>query len=452
MKTYDLIVIGGGGGLNLASAAAAWGYKVAIIEKEKLGGTCLNRGCIPSKMLIHPANVAEEIRSAKKFGFSSGPLTVDFGRLVKRISATVDEEAASIQPNYDYYQGTARFLSDKVLSVGKQRITARHIVIAAGARPFLPPIPGLEGMPYLTSREALRNKKLPKRLLVVGGGYIACELGHAYAGLGSDVQFLVRGEFLQREDIDVRKEFTRVFSQRHPVHYGNPIAVRYRKKTFTVTIEQKDGRKKGVTGDALLMATGIRPNTDLLGLENTKVKTDKNGFIAVNQFLETTVPGVYAIGDIVGKYMFRHSVNFEADYLGRVLYVEKKRRPIIYPPMPHVIFTLPEIGAVGKTEEELQAEGKAYVVGWQEYKQRAQGLARLSDHGFVKLLADKKTKKLLGAHILGEEASTMIHQLVLGMTLDATIDDLARMITVHPALPEVVAAAVEDARRKLASS
>lgn len=449
MKTYDLIVIGGGGGLNLASAAAASGYKAAIIEKEKLGGTCLNRGCIPSKMLIHPANVAEAIRSAGKFGFLTGKLHIKFSRLVKRISHTVDEESASIKPNYDFYQGEAKFLSNKFVQVGGQQLTAKHIVIAAGARPFIPPIPGLQGTPYMTSREALRNMKLPKRLLVIGGGYIGCELGHAYGSFGSEVHFIVRGEFLQREDGDVKKEFTRVFSKWHTAHYGTVSKVAYHNKTFTLTVQQNGGLKKQVTGDALLVATGIRPNSDLLGLENTTIKTNTDGFIAVNPYLETSVPGVYAIGDIVGRYMFRHSVNFEAEYLARDLFVEKKRKPLRYPPMPHVIFTLPEIGAVGKTEEELKQEKKDYVVGWEEYKNRAQGLARLSDHGFVKLLADKKSRKVLGAHILGEEAGTMIHQLVLAMTLNATIDDLAKMITVHPALPEVIASAVDDALGKL---
>ncbi|MDP3640210.1 MAG: dihydrolipoyl dehydrogenase [Nanoarchaeota archaeon] len=449
MKTYDLIVIGGGGGLNIASAAAALGYKAAIIEKEKLGGTCLNRGCIPSKMLIHPANVAEIIRSAKKFGFLTGKLRIDFSSLIKRISHTVDEEAASIRPNYDFYRGEAQFISNKVLLVQGQQITAKHIIIAAGARPFIPPIAGLQGTPYMTSREALRNKKLPKKLLIIGGGYIGCELGHAYGSLGSGVHFMVRGEFLQREDGEVKKEFTRVFSQRHTAHYGTVSKVSYRSKTFSVTVQQKSGQKKQVQGDALLVATGIRPNSDVLGLENTSIKTNKDGFIAVNPYLETSVPGVSAIGDIVGTYMFRHSVNFEAEYLVHHLFVEKKGKPLHYPPMPHVIFTLPEIGAVGKTEEELQQQGSAYVVGREDYQNRAQGLARLSDHGFVKLLVDKKTRKLLGAHILGEEAGTMIHQLVLAMTLNATIDDLARMITVHPALPEVIAAAVDDALGKL---
>jgi len=449
MKTYDLIVIGGGGGLNIASAAAALGYKAAIIEKEKLGGTCLNRGCIPSKMLIHPANVAEIIRSAKKFGFLTGKLRVDFSSLMKRISHTVDEEAASIKPNYDFYRGAAKFLSNKIVQVEGQQLTAKHIVIAAGARPFLPPIKGLQGTPYMTSREALRNKKLPKRLLIIGGGYIGCELGHAYGSLGSDIHFMVRGEFLQREDGDVKTEFTRVFSKRHTVHYGTVSNVAYRNKTFTLAVQQNGGLKKQVQGDALLVATGIRPNSDLLGLENTTIKINKDGFIAVNSSLETSVPGVYAIGDIVGTYMFRHSVNFEAEYLAQQLFIEKKRKPLHYPPMPHVIFTLPEIGAVGKTEEELKQESSVYVVGREEYKNRAQGLARLSDHGFVKLLVDKKSRKLLGAHILGEEAGTMIHQLVLAMTLNATIDDVAKMITVHPALPEVVASAVDDVVGKL---
>ena len=185
------------------------------------------------------------------------------------------------------------------------------------------------------------------------------------------------------------------------------------------------------------MATGIQPNSDNLGLENTKIAKNERGFIKVNEYLETAVPGVYALGDVVGTYMFRHSVNFEAEYLINSLY-NGKRKPIIYPPMPHAIFTNPEIGSVGLTEEQTKEKKLNYVVGISNYKNCAQGLARLSEFGLVKIIVDKTNRNILGAHILGEEASTMIHQLTLAMTMNARIDDLLNMIYVHPALNEVV--------------
>src|SRR5262245_17375056 len=210
MKTYDVIVIGSGGGAKIVSPAARLGLKVAVIEKDKLGGTCLNRGCIPSKMLIHPADVAEEIRFARKFDIrNDANFSVHFEKLINRISNTVDQDSQSIvngyskNPNIDFYNEKAEFVSNKVIRVSGQELTAEKIFIAVGARPSTPNIPGLKGIPFMTSTEALRNTRLPKRLIVIGAGYIACELGHAYGALGSEVHFLVRSQFLRGEDKDV---------------------------------------------------------------------------------------------------------------------------------------------------------------------------------------------------------------------------------------------------------
>ncbi|EMY06963.1 pyridine nucleotide-disulfide oxidoreductase, dimerization domain protein, partial [Leptospira interrogans str. 2002000626] len=203
--------------------------------------------------------------------------------------------------------------------------------------------------------------------------------------------------------------------------------------------------------EALLVATGIRPNTDLLNLQNTNIQTDKNGYIVVNEYLETTSPGVYALGDITGKYFYRHSVNFEGEFLFRTLYQEKKRTPIEYPPVPHAVFTHPQIAKVGKTEEELIQEGIDYVAAKNSYSASATGMARLSDSGFVKILIDKKSKKVLGAHVIGDEASNLIHLFILLMTMKGTLDDLLKMIYVHPALPEIARNAARKAKELLQS-
>src|SRR3989344_3476765 len=315
MKEYDLIVIGAGGGIEISTALSEQGKKVALIEKEKLGGTCLNRGCIPSKMLIHPANVAAQIKEAKKFEITVSGLKINFRELVRRINKTVDKESASISPDYDVYTDEARFVADKVIEVKGKTITAKTIVIATGARSSIPPLEGLKGTPFMTSKEALRNTKLPKRLLIIGGGYIGCELGSAYASLGSKVIFVVRDQFMGREDGDIKVEFTKAFVKRHQVSYGDTTKVEYKNKQFTITVKDSKGKLSKVVGDQLLMATGIQPNSDNLGLENTKILKNDRVFIKVNKYLETSVPGVYALGDVIGTYMFRHSVNFEAEYL-----------------------------------------------------------------------------------------------------------------------------------------
>jgi len=447
---YDLIVIGSGGGTKISTPAAKLGKKVAIIEKENYGGTCLNKGCIPSKMLIHPANILAHVRDARKFGITTKN-KVNFSELVKRISREIDAESNSIPKSYDsietldHYEGHARFINDTTVEVNGKQLSADTIIIATGTVPTVPKIPGLEGTPFMTSKEALRNTKLPKKLIVIGGGYIACELGYAYSQFGSKTHFLVRSGLIGHEDDEVREEFAKAFEKYHRMTYGTKIlSVKHRFGMFTVEYEV-EGKKHKTKGDGLLVATGVHPNTQKLGLENTSVQITQRGFVAVDDHMKTRAENIYAIGDVVGNYLFRHSVNFEGEYLFGQLYGDEKKAAIAYPPMPHAVFSHPEVAGVGKTEKQLQ-DGTEYVVGKNSYKASAQGMARMPDYGFVKLLFDKKTKKLLGCHIIGDEASIMIHQAIYAMTYDATLDDLLNIIYIHPALPEVFRNACRKAK------
>lgn len=454
MKKYDAIVVGSGGGAKIVSPAAKLGLKVAVIEKDALGGTCLNRGCIPSKMLIHPADVALQIREAQKFNIEVDPMfAVDFASLISRISNTVDEDSHKISigyhknPNIDFYHAEGKFIANKVMAVDGQQITADNIFIAVGTRPHLPRIPGLAGTPFMTSTETLRNTSLPQKMIVLGGGYIAVELGHAYGALGTKVHFVVRSKLLRQEDAQVSEEFSKVFSKYHSIHLGfTVLGVEYRNHRFILTCQNPLGKEEKISADSLLVAVGVRPNTDLLGLENTDVKLTDKGFIQVNEYLETNVEGIYALGDCIGRYLYRHSVNFEGEYLMRTVFVQKSRAPIRYPPMPHAIFTHPQVAGVGKTEEELKQEGVDYVVGLNSYAQSAMGMALRSEHGFVKILIERKTRRILGAHIIGAEASNMIHMLIAFMNKEGTLDDLLNMIYIHPALPEIVRNAARRAQ------
>lgn len=457
MKKYNIIVIGSGGAAKITSPAAQLGYKVACIEKDALGGTCLNRGCIPSKMLIHPADVAIQIRQAHRFGIHNNPdFSVDFAKLVTRISNTVDQDSASIaagyakNPNIDFYHAQAKFISNKVIEVNGEQLTADKIFIGVGTRPQIPNIPGLKDTPFMTSTEALRNTKLPKKMIVIGAGYIATELAHAYQALGAETHILVRSRLLRKEDSQVSEEFTRVFSRYHHLYLGAiPRRVDYRDGQFTVTFADGSGV---ITADALLIATGVIPNTDTLDLQNTNIQLNENGFVKVTDHLETTVKGIYALGDCIGRYFYRHSVNFEGEYLFRTLFTQPSDEPIQYPPIPHAIFTHPQVAGVGKTEDELKQEGIDYVAGLNPYKSSAMGMALLSDYGFCKILIERSTHKILGAHIVGEEASDMIHVLIAFMNKQGTLEDLLNMVYIHPALPEIVRNAARKAKELLGKS
>jgi dihydrolipoamide dehydrogenase len=457
-KHYDILVIGAGGGTKLVSPPAKMGLKVAVIDKEEPGGTCLNRGCIPSKMLIHPADMAAHMDDLDKFYIKQKGYKFNFKKLTKEVTERVSGDAAGIataydaHPNIDFYPGFATFKDNQTVTVNGQELTADKIFIAVGSRPSIPQIPGLEGTPYWTSREALRPPYQPKKLLVIGGGYIATELGHFYGAFDTDVEFIVRSGLVSAEDAEIREEFTRAFMSRYTVHLGMQIqSVEYERGVFFVKVIDANGKVQQLHGDALLVATGIRPNSDTLALENTDIRLTEHGYIEVDDYLQTSVSNVWALGDCIGNHFFRHSVNFEGEYLFRTLIESPNREPIDYPPMPHAIFSYPQVGGVGRTEEELIAQGRAYIVGRNRYEKSAMGMALKSEYGLVKLLFDTQTKKLLGAHIVGEEASDMIHMCIAYMNMGGTLDDMLRTIYIHPALPENVRNAARDAKKQFDS-
>jgi len=457
MKEYDVIVIGSGGGLKIALPAAAMGLKTAVIERDAVAGTCLNRGCIPSKMLIYPSEIPHRLREAQRIDVTSeSGARVHFGALIDRISRTVDgmsaRQAAALKEteNLDFYPVHCEFISDRVLQAGEETLTAERIFVATGCRPQLPDIPGLQGTPFMTSKEALRRTDPPRRLLVLGAGYIAVELGNAYAGAGSEVEFIVRSRFLRQEDREISDEFARLFAQRHCVRAGlTPTSVEYEAPQFTLHCQNGAGKTERIEGDALLVTTGVTPCTDGLGLDNTGIATDDRGYIQVDGHLQTSVPGVYALGDCVGNYFFRHTVNYEGEYLVRSVLSGQAKDPIDYGPVPHAIFTTPEIAGVGLTEEEAQAAELDYIVGKASYDQSNAGLARGYEHGFAKLIIERPTERILGAHILGDEASNMIHLFIAMMKMRGTLGDLLDMIFIHPALPEIARDAARNARDKL---
>ena len=456
MKHYDIIVIGSGGGAKISTPAAKLGYKVALIEKGPLGGTCLNRGCIPSKMLIHAAEVAQIIDEAHRFQVLPQGYTIDFPHLVHRVSAEIDAESESIRPalaanpHLDLYTEHATFVGERHLQVGHEEITGERVFIAAGARPHIPDIPGLQNVPYITSTEALRLDEFPQEMVVIGGGYIATELTHYFGSLGTKTHLFVRSRLLKGEDFEIREEFEKIFSQHHRVYLNTlPSEIAYNQGRFQVWYADEQGQRQCIQCDQVFVATGVVPNTDQLGLKKAGVALKQGGFIKVDGHLQTTAENVWAFGDIAGNFLFRHSANYEGQYLFASVIHQATQAPINYHGMPHAVFTHPQIAGVGAREEDLKAQGVSYVKGVNPYSSSAMGMALRSNHGFVKILVEKGTHRILGCHIIGHEASVLIHQIIPLMRLGGKLEDLLYMIHIHPALSEIVRNAARKARDEL---
>ncbi|MDD5340347.1 MAG: dihydrolipoyl dehydrogenase [Candidatus ainarchaeum sp.] len=440
MLKFDLMVIGAGSGLDVAAAAAASGMKVAIVEEGPMGGTCLNRGCIPTKILIHSADVIQTIRHAGEFGISAGPISVDFRKVMAR-ARTVDKDAQEIEQNIKkaknitLFKARGAFTGPKALRVGKEEITAEKIVIAAGTRPAIPPIAGLDKVPHMTSDGALRLEKLPEKLIIIGGGYIACELAHFFGSMGSEIVILQRNvRLLPDEDEEISQKFTELFSKQYDVRLKF-TAKSVEKNAGGIVVYGADGAS--VSGTGLLIATGRTPNSDILAVAKTGVKTDKAGYVETNEFMETSVPGIWALGDIAGKYLFKHSANLEAEYV-TLSVVSGHRHPVDYTAMPHAVFSSPQVAGVGATEQELKEKKVDYLAGRYRYADTGMGEAMAEKDGFVKFLADYDGK-ILGCHIIGPDASTLLHEVLVALKAGhGTIDDIANTVHIHPALSEVV--------------
>ncbi|MBI2018595.1 dihydrolipoyl dehydrogenase [Candidatus Daviesbacteria bacterium] len=439
-KKFDVLVVGSGAGLEVASFAAERGLSVAIVEEGPLGGTCLNRGCIPSKMLIHSSDVLETIKSSEKFGIKSKIEGIDFASIVKRVSEVVDSDSVGIEKsirengNPTLYKMRGKFIGPKLMQVGDEQIEGEKVFIVGGTRPSIPPLPGLEITPYLDSTKALRLEKQPEHMVIIGGGYIAAELAHFYGALGTQITILVRGKrMLDKEDEEIADWFTKEFSKKYQILFNAEAeAVSYQDGKFTIKLKG-DGNNK-IYADQLLVAAGRVPNTDILEVSATGVEMDDKGFIKVNEYLETNVEGVWAFGDILGILPFRHTANDQVGFSISNAFTDKK---VAFDPFAigHAVFSSPQVGGVGKTEQELKKMGIKYKVGREELKNTAMGGA-LQENGLAKVITDETGKKILGVHIIGPQASILIHEAIVAMKGNGTVDAITQSVYIHPALPE----------------
>ena len=457
MNEVDFLVIGTGSGLDVANAAANRGQTVAVVEKGPLGGTCLNRGCIPSKMLLYHADVLETIERADAFHIDAEVADVEFSEIVREVNEDVASDSESIRrglrssSQHDLYEGEGRFVDERTIEIVSgddegARIRAETVLIAAGTRPSIPDIDGIEDVGYLTSTEALQLETPPDHLVIVGGGYIAAELGHFFGTFGSDVTIVGRRpNLLPEADAEVAEAFTDRYADRFTVHTGH-AATTASETNGTVTVEARpyeygdglvrNGDAVTATGDELLVAAGRTPNTDLLDLDAAGVETDDRGFVETDEYLRTTADGVWALGDIVGEYLLKHSANHEAQAVARNLFGDDLT-PVDYTAMPFAVFASPEVAGVGARERELRAAGREYAIRTYRYDQTARGSAMKAD-GLLKTIIDLDGE-ILGCHIMGPEASNLIQEVVIAMKSGSgTVQDIRESVHIHPALSEVV--------------
>ena len=445
VQHFDLIIVGAGSGNTIPGPDHA-GWNIAIIEKDTFGGTCLNRGCIPSKMLIHAADVAETIHTAAPLGITARVEGLDWDRITGRVWQRIDPLAAAgeqwrqSQPRTTVFKGAARFVGEKTLEVNGQRLTAPRVILAAGSRPAIPAIPGLEQVVYHTSDTIMRLPRQPPRMAILGGGYIGAELGHFFGALGTEITLIHRGDrLLPREDEEISQRFTDLYARRFTVFLHTQVQ-RVRQQADTITLELPvAGRLQQVTCDVLLLAVGRIPNSDLLDVARAGIAVDAQGRVVTNVYHETNVPGIWALGDLTSPHQLKHAANAEARTVAyNVAHPTTPRRSNDFA-MPHAVFASPQVASVGLTEREVQAHGVPYIVGKRAYSATAYGWAIEDTDSFVKLLAHADTRQVLGAHIIGPHAALLLQPLVNAMRFGETVDQLAHdTFYIHPALTEVV--------------
>ena len=439
MKKYDIIVIGAGRASNLARNAGKAGKKVAIIEKSKFGGTCPNRGCVPSKLLIGYAEVARSIKDASRHFIDATINNIDVQKIFEDTNAYIESidpaYRARFNENVKTYTGEASFMSNYVVEVNGEQLTAPKIVIATGTRPIAPP----HEMAWTSDDIFPLIGKVPKSISIVGSGFIACELANFFDAVGVETKLLVRSQsILKNEDEEIGKVFKTEFTKHVDVAFDTSIqTIEHDEKGFRLTLINKENETRTHASEALLYATGRMPNTDTLKLKNTDIKVNERGFITRDEQYETAVEGVYVVGDASGEHMLQHAAAAEVNHVQKVLISgEKSVHSFKY--MPHAVFTHPEVASVGLTEQKAKEEGVAYVAISKGWLASAKAQSLRIKYARTKILVDPNTYAILGFHLIGPQSATMMHQVLSIMHVDNDIRHLKEMIYIHPALSEAL--------------
>jgi dihydrolipoamide dehydrogenase len=452
MSSFDVVIIGSGpGGYVSAIRCAQLGFKTAIIEKySTLGGTCLNVGCIPSKALLSSSHHYEELQHFADHGIEvSGEVKVNLQKMIERKQAVVDQTSGGVKFLMDknkvtVFEGLGSFVDATHVKVTKsdgssEVIEAKNIIIATGSKPSSLPFIKLDKERVITSTEALKLPEVPKHLVIIGGGVIGIELGQVYLRLGAEVSVV---EFMDRiipgMDAALSKELTKVLKKQGMKFYTSHKVQSVERKGKEVTVKAENAKGEIITleGDYSLVSVGRRPYTDGLNAEKAGVKLTERGQVEVNDHLQTNVPNIYAIGDVVRGTMLAHKAEEEGVLVAEILAGQKPH--IDYNLIPGVVYTWPEVAAVGKTEEQLKADGVTYKAGSFPFKALGRARAGGDTDGFVKILADAKTDEVLGVHMIGARCADLIAEAVIAMEFRASAEDISRMSHAHPTFAEAI--------------
>ncbi|CAN7481458.1 MULTISPECIES: glutathione-disulfide reductase [Pseudomonas] len=437
---FDLFVIGAGsGGVRAARFAAGFGARVAVAESRYLGGTCVNVGCVPKKLLVYGSHFADDFEQAEGFGWTAGKAQFDWEKLISNKNREIERlngiyRKLLINSGVTLLEGHARLADAHHVEINGQRFSAERILIATGGWPQIPEIPGREHA--ITSNEAFFLKQLPKRVLVVGGGYIAVEFAGIFNGLGADTTLLYRGDlFLRGFDKSVRTHLVEELTKRGLQLQFNTDIVRIDKQSDSSLLATlNDGRQ--LEADSIFYATGRRPMLDNLGLENTRVELNERGYIDVNDNFETHEPSILALGDVIGRVQLTPVATAEGMAVARRLFKPEQYRPVDYRHIPTAVFSQPNIGTVGLTEEQALENGHEVVVFESRFKPMKLTLTESSEQTLMKLVVDAHTDRVLGAHMVGPDAGDIIQGLAIALKAGATKRLFDETIGVHPTSAE----------------
>lgn len=464
MSSFDVVIIGSGpGGYVAAIRCAQLGMKTAIIEKySTLGGTCLNVGCIPSKALLASSHHYEELQHFADHGIEvSGEVKVNLQKMIDRKQAVVDQTSGGVKflmdkNNITVFNGVGSFESATSIAITKadgsvEKIEAKNTIIATGSKPSSLPFISIDKERVITSTEALKLPEVPKHLIIIGGGVIGLELGQVYLRLGAQVSVV---EFMDRiipgMDGALSKELTKVLKKQGMKFYTSHKVKEVTRNGNAVIVKADNAKGEEIVldGDYALVAVGRRPYTDGLNAEKAGVKLTDRGQVEVNDHLQTSASNIYAIGDVVRGAMLAHKAEEEGVLVAEYLAGQKPH--IDYNLIPGVVYTWPEVSAVGKTEEQLKAEGRNYKVGNFPFKALGRARASADTDGFIKILADAATDEVLGIHMIGARAADLIAEAVTAMEFRASAEDISRMSHAHPTFAEAIKEAALDATGKRA--